>query len=932
VHEPAAPRPRPAAVLVEMGARLHAIREACKLDPDMRTEENINDIIDVVKDVKFFSRLTTLQQRTLCRTMTIEEFGPREFVFQMGENGDKFYIILTGSVGVQVPSQTAPCPNDVHSEKCDCPNRPLETVVFLEKGMGFGELALQSDQPRSATIQTSEKTELLVTKRTDYEMYAGQLHRQFIEQRVKFLRQCPRIEDALQRCLVSTQDIAAMANCLNEANLSGNAVACRQGDVVDHMIFVRSGSLATLRCVDLEQHVASRTGATGAPKALSQRNTRTNRSTMSSPAAPPEDAASNKTTSDTDAQQPQSQLTTNLAKAMMEMKARDRKAKLSHIAHMEEDDAFGEHDVFGGSGLDVGGEAASALSRSVEFESEQPKPNSALLTTVSARVQAQRGSAPKTRESSVRFGKSRGSGDEGKNKGQPSALWKRLQASVKMATALDKFVGGNAKSSDEDSGADGIEAAHRNVEHFASVQAARRKVTEYTFNKMHNSDRPKKKSISTRLQKRHRPSWKSDVRGESGTSGRRVRLLRIGTIGPYQYFGDQQVCNNECYPVSLVSDPVAEIYVMSKHDILRRVPKKLFSALFTPEKEAVPSDVQLLEMHRQTERWNAFRRSMHGEALSNLGLRNQVCGVPRPLRDPASASRIDAVANLEFLGVNPASGLGESLLPLPQNKGVPLTPKDEELFSQASARFLRRFDIMKRDKGLREALARAGLMRRQRLHDGLPGSALDDDDQDPMAFRFDQHWSKLREDPIGLDLDDVLSDDSAKVPQAPPGPPPATTPSRTSMKARRISVPDNSNKRTSTAALGTAASSSASASSDKSLLVHDMVPGSASTTCGNSSFLNTASTITEPAQSSPPGTARASYSGSTAPPSSAPQARRKSLKMQGDRSDSSGVSGSAPFELPPVTTDASSNPRSAQPPTTAPSGGGQRRQVAFSSD
>merc|ERR1719277_968441 len=99
--------------------------------------------------------------------------------------GDKFYIILVGKVSVQVPSTTH-CPNNIHVEKCDCPNRPMDPVVFLEQGMGFGEKALQSDQPRNATIQTVEKTETLVTKRAHYEQYAGQLHRQSIEQRVKF--------------------------------------------------------------------------------------------------------------------------------------------------------------------------------------------------------------------------------------------------------------------------------------------------------------------------------------------------------------------------------------------------------------------------------------------------------------------------------------------------------------------------------------------------------------------------------------------------------------------------------------------------------------------------------------------------------------------------------------------------------------------------
>lgn len=705
-----------------MGARLHNIREACNLIAELRTEENVNDILDFVKDVKFFARLSVLQQRSLCRTMTLEEFGPRDFVFQMGENGEKFYIILAGSVGVQVPSQTAPCPNDVHSEKCDCPNRALETVVFLEKGMGFGELALQAEAPRSATIQTSEKTELLVTKRADYEMYAGQLHRQFIEQRVKFLRQCPRIEDVLQNGAISLQDIAAMANCLNEVQLSGNAVACRQGDVVDHMIFVRSGQLAILRCVDVEQ-----TRDASPPKQSALKS----RSRVNGNVALKGDAQdqilkglAERRDSAEDGEKPyqaQSQLTQNLAKAMMDMKRKDRKAKLDSMEsnfHSEDQDEKAGPEV-----VEEG--AKKKVLQIVTGDSEDPD-------------------------------------SQANGKG----LWKRLQTSVKAASALDRFCGGSKEAEEKDQGwQKGMEAAERNVEHFASVQAARRAYTQYTYNETTKCQK------EARKQGKQRPP--SSSRRKSGFSQRasissskalditpkkKVRILRIGTIGPYEYFGDQQVCGSEKYPMSLVSDPVAEIYVMSKHDILRRVPKKLFSALFNLEKEAVPSDGQLLEMHKQTERWNAFRRSMHGEALGNLSARNPfTCG-----RDPSSGSRIDAVANLEFLGVSPSTNLGQSLLPLPDNKGVALTPKDEELFSQASARFLRRFDIMKRDPGLRDALATAGLMRNSRLHDGLPGSALDDDDQDPMAFRFEQHWYKLQKDPIGLDLDDVLSEDSSK--------------------------------------------------------------------------------------------------------------------------------------------------------------------------
>lgn len=218
--------------------KLAAVREACKLAPDHRTDHHINNIMDCVQNVKFFGKLMNLQQRALCRTMTLETFEPRQIIFQKGDFGDKFYIVLVGSVSVHIENAgTAVNQFDKRN---------------LEKGMGFGEIALQCDQPRSATVSCNESTEALVTKRADYEKYAGQLHRLFIQQRVRFLRQFPRIEDALQRCIVSTQDIAAMANCLNEMCLSGGEMLVRQGDPVDNMIFVRKGQLAMLRLVDLD--------------------------------------------------------------------------------------------------------------------------------------------------------------------------------------------------------------------------------------------------------------------------------------------------------------------------------------------------------------------------------------------------------------------------------------------------------------------------------------------------------------------------------------------------------------------------------------------------------------------------------------------------------------------------------------------------------
>ncbi|CAD7933133.1 unnamed protein product, partial [Amoebophrya sp. A120] len=47
------------------------------------------------------------------------------------------------------------------------------TEVFLDQGKCFGELALQSNAPRAASILTAEKTELLCLRKHDYDEWIG---------------------------------------------------------------------------------------------------------------------------------------------------------------------------------------------------------------------------------------------------------------------------------------------------------------------------------------------------------------------------------------------------------------------------------------------------------------------------------------------------------------------------------------------------------------------------------------------------------------------------------------------------------------------------------------------------------------------------------------------------------------------------------------
>jgi hypothetical protein len=219
--------------------------------------------------------------------------------------------------------------------------------------------------------------------------------------------------------------------------------------------------------------------------------------------------------------------------------------------------------------------------------------------------------------------------------------------------------------------------------------------------------------------------------------------------------------------VSILSDSVAEVYELSKHDMLRKLPKRVLSALFTIEKELLPGDRQLRDMNRQFMRWDAYKKGVLAEcgpgAADSSSERSSFLGVRR-VRAVAAA---DIARNLEFLGLNASSEASRAVLAptgsrFRQGNGriraVALTDREEEYFSDAPADFIRSLRKARHDKGLRMAFKKRG-----EKAAGLPEDSdedTDEDDEDPMSIMLDKHWLKLRDDPISMALDSALSEDA----------------------------------------------------------------------------------------------------------------------------------------------------------------------------
>jgi CRP/FNR family cyclic AMP-dependent transcriptional regulator len=108
--------------------------------------------------IPLFADLDPAEQKMLLSVMGVEQVPAHQTIFWRGDAGDSLYLVSRGQVAVTVPNEQG------------------EHVVldYLGPGGFFGEISLLDGGPRTASIRSTEPTEVYVLHRRDFHSFLRQ--------------------------------------------------------------------------------------------------------------------------------------------------------------------------------------------------------------------------------------------------------------------------------------------------------------------------------------------------------------------------------------------------------------------------------------------------------------------------------------------------------------------------------------------------------------------------------------------------------------------------------------------------------------------------------------------------------------------------------------------------------------------------------------
>ena len=193
-----------------------------------------------------FSLLSRPEQERLAARMTECFLRTGDTLFERGDPGDAFYVVASGRA--RVIGQ-------------DASGREISLSV-LKRGDHFGDIALLTEVPRTATVRAAEDLVLLRLDRHDFLNYLGE-HPHVRVALERFLKDFSTRDFLRQFTAMSAVPAALLRQVmeqLQEHTIPSGTIVVREGEPADAFYIVREGMLQAVKRDNGTEHIVNAIG------------------------------------------------------------------------------------------------------------------------------------------------------------------------------------------------------------------------------------------------------------------------------------------------------------------------------------------------------------------------------------------------------------------------------------------------------------------------------------------------------------------------------------------------------------------------------------------------------------------------------------------------------------------------------------------------
>jgi CRP-like cAMP-binding protein len=214
------------------------VKKICNKTARQRTSVEIQYLAELTNNLKLFIQLNESQgpysHIICCRYLKYEFCESGKYLFRFGDQGTRFYIIISGKVGVEVPIKDNK--GETH----------MVEVMVLSSGSGFGELALESSKPRAASIKCKVPSHFMYLEKSDYTRLISRLVTDRRSALVDFVKSLPPFKH------LTKGKLTKLSYIFKEKLFTKGQIVYNEQDPAENFYIIKKGDFEFFRTVCLK--------------------------------------------------------------------------------------------------------------------------------------------------------------------------------------------------------------------------------------------------------------------------------------------------------------------------------------------------------------------------------------------------------------------------------------------------------------------------------------------------------------------------------------------------------------------------------------------------------------------------------------------------------------------------------------------------------